>query len=219
MGVPAIGKFYKSSLGGSINDADVWTINTWWHVTSFTTEPGQGDCDSVASSLLSDFNSIFWSPASNGFKTVNSPATTTTDNKVFYYKDGVLTFESHTTISPTAGTAGNSQPAYCSQVTTLLTAGFGRSRRGRLYMPRTGVGGSASTLQYTLTQAMTDNLASWLGHKTYSAGNVSLESVVMSLTLGQAFPITSIRTDSIPDTQRGRFSKSKAAFTHVHTVS
>lgn len=218
MGLP-LGKYYKAMLFGDISAADTWSINTWWHVTSFTTTPGQSDADGVASGLLADFNSTFWNPATNPFKALNCAGTNVRGVKTFYYVDGVLTFEGSATVTAVVGTNGNAMPAYCAQVWTLLTAGFGRSKRGRIYLPRTGVGMDASQLQYTLTQAHTDNLSSWLSNKTYNSGNVSIHSGVMSQTTSSFSDLVSIRTDSIPDTQRGRYSKSKASFTQTHSVS
>jgi hypothetical protein len=110
------------------------------------------------------------------------------------------------------------QPAYCAQVFTLRTAGFGRSKRGRLYLPRTGSNNSGTTLQYTNIQAHVDNMAAFLSAKTYNGSNITVGPTVMSQTTGTANLITKVTMDSKPDTQRGRISRSAATSTLNHTV-
>jgi len=212
------GSFWRVSIGGQINDTDTWSINRWLYLVSVGTGPNQSDHDAIASGQLADFNSTFWNPATNPYKAMNAAATTLATCKVYYYLNGVLTAESSSSITPVAGTSTNVQPAYCAQVFTLRTSGFGRSQRGRLYLPRTGSNNSGTTLQYTNFQAHVDNMAAFLGAKTYNGSNITVGPTVMSLTHGTTNIITKVTMDSKPDTQRGRESRSAATSTLSHTV-
>lgn len=217
MGKPS-GRIWKCTLGGKISDSDGWSINTWWREVAFTVIPTQADTDAIATGLLADFNSKFWNPATNPYKAVNAAATTVVNAKVYAYVDGVLTYEASSAVTAIPGTSSNAQPAYCAQVFSLRTPFFGRSARGRLYMPRTGVSNSGSTLQYTNTQAHVDNLASWLGGATYNSGNISIKAIVLSEVKSAGYDVVEVRMDSLPDTQRGRISSSLPTSTMLHSV-
>jgi len=212
------GQLLKVVISGQINDVDRWSINPWFLVNAGSI-PTTDTLAAVAADFATDFGSNFWGAATSPYKAVNAAATTFDHVKVYQYDDGVLTNEADVAVTSVPGTSGNAQPAYCAQVFSLRTAAFGRTARGRLYLPRTGVSNSGTTLQYTNTQAHVDHMAAFLASKFRGpSGNTSTAPRVVSIKAGIARNVTLVVMDSKPDTQRGRESKQAPTSTMVHTV-
>ena len=103
-----------------------------------------------------------------------------------------------------AGTAtGDVEPYNVTLVFTKQTGFIGRSHRGRSYMPPASdlsFSGGYAIPGYVLATQQLGNLLVAFSNPT----GVAVDYVVASRKLLNLFPITSIRTDNIPDSQRRR---------------
>src|SRR6185369_2452215 len=218
MAKPA-GNHVLTRIGGVVHD-DTWTVGVWWGITSGTIS--QANLDLFTQGILDLFNSVWWNPGTNSWKSMCSGGTGLSRCDSFLYTDGTLTLESNKTQTTVAGTGTAWQPAYVALVATLRTGGFGRRRRGRLYLPLTG-SNLKSTVpglgQSQVSQAQVNNLASCLSAASVIGTDWAFTSEVMSEVGSMANPITSIRVDSLPDTQRGRQSKAIASQTLTAVVA
>jgi hypothetical protein len=121
------------------------------------------------------------------------------------------------------GTSAVPVPFYVSMCASLLTNQPGRSGRGRMYLPLTGSGFNAGTGQMTLTLGtMASNVALFLtglgpDDNTFP-GDPTSEADVVSITHGLSNKITTVRIDSIPDTQHGRTRRVTATATGSASV-
>lgn len=98
---------------------------------------------------------------------------------------------------------------------TLLTGKPGRSRKGRLYLPGSGIGfngGEFANADVDAIAAGFNQLFQDLLDRVPSA-----PVVVASATTGENTPVTQVRVDSKPDTQRRRSMKAAANYTKVST--
>lgn len=210
------GVVWKLTVGGAIGGVDSWSIGIWADLPDGV--PSQGNLDSLTSDLLGDFKNDVWDPASTGFKAQNSNGVDLSKAKSYVYSAGNLVMQSAASITAVPGTASTARPAYTALAFTLHTASFGRSSRGRVYLPATGVGTNTATLQFTLSQACADQMASWLntwnGNPYFAA-----HPVVLSQKHGTTAHITSVSVNTLPDTQRGRMSKATPTSTFSHTVT
>jgi hypothetical protein len=100
-------------------------------------------------------------------------------------------------------------PPQCAVVVSLLTAGFGRAFRGRVYVPTNGILMDATNLQ--LSAAQTTAEATAFGNYLSAMLLTSFTPVLVSRSRGASSPITHLRVDSVVDTQRRRRDKFVAA--------
>jgi hypothetical protein len=212
MGLPA-GWLAKFVFGGQISSDDDWSVGFWLELG--TPDPTSADVTDLTSHALSTFNSAVWGPAGGSIKGSCAPATNLQTCKSYVYNNGVLTFQSQATQAASAGTATTLLPAYVAAVFSLRTESFGRSARGRVYMPMTGAVLSGGKLQLQLSQTHVDNVAGWLHNARFGAWGASYTGttnpvVVSRVGSGMARSITDVIVDSIPDTQHGRESKAVA---------
>jgi hypothetical protein len=155
-----------------------------------------------------------------------SSITTYEGATVYYYPDGSIHAE-YVGIADATSIAGSEtpyQPALLSMVQSLRTPLSGRSYRGRMYVPASGVGVN-STAQWpddiigdmaTATAAMlsTFNTADYSAHGLAGQG-----ACIASFTTGGVVPITTVEVDSKPDTQHRRQDKLLALFRETAAVS
>jgi len=85
-----------------------------------------------------------------------------------------------------------------------------------MYLPYTA--GSLASGQLIPAQAYADHLATVIASESTPAAAYTTDTVVVSLTRGVATPITSLKIDSKPDTQRGRQGKLTPATSYVAAV-
>jgi hypothetical protein len=207
----------KFVLQGAVDTQNIWNIGFWWSKQLPT--DGTIDYNALAADVLSKFKTQFWSAATSPWTGACATATTLNTCKTYGYDSGVLTGEGTASITAVAGTASQTSPGYTAACVTLQTANFGRSHRGRVYLPYTS--GTPTNLQLSLSQAYVDNLRNFLQNTTWAGtnGSVILEPLVVSRTHGTTDQIKKIRMDSKPDTQRGRISKLVPAQTLTSVVS
>lgn len=204
MPLPA-GPLLRFVFGGSVDGSNIWNVGVWW--TKPTPADGAIDYNALAADVLSKFNSDFWASTTSPWKANCSTGTTLQTCKVYGYDAGLLTGEGSATQTAVAGTSNSCSPGYTAAVATLQTASFGRSHRGRIYLPHTTAVNNLQ--QLGVVQAHADNLKTFLVRNTF-AGLPSapiLESQIVSRTHGTSDNITKVRIDTKPDTQRGRIGK------------
>lgn len=176
----------------------------------------QQEADGVNSQLtLNELNGSCVAALTNNFLTTSVKALFAaqvifTSVRNYLYQGGpsaALVAESTISVAGTAVQAG--LPNQCAVVVTLETGIPGRSNRGRAYLPpvvvgnmTAGTGQLPSSVCTTLANAFADMLSA-LRDDAPPSGN----PVVSSATKGSMQDITSVRVDSIIDTQRRRRNK------------
>lgn len=201
--VPIVGSYMRCGIGGIYYGGEIWRINTWWRALEAVTPT---DLPEMVGDVSANFGAGVWGAASDAWKSFVSSACDFSHEEGDLYTDGVKVAQYTNTFTAVPGT-GTAGPALAALVCTLYTDGFGRSARGRVYLPYSG-GWNTVGQANSVTSGMLNNLKSWL-NKSSSAGvtGPATEPVVMSLTKGQASTVTHIRVDSKCDTQHPRQQK------------
>jgi hypothetical protein len=217
------GDIIKYVMGGAVGSDD-WSVGIWQTVSGLSSNPTTTQMNADVLATLTSFNTGLWSAATAGQKTVNASGTLLSTGKSYLYRAGSLTRQGTASITAVAGTSATILPFFTAMCCSLLTDTAGRSGRGRIYLPLTAGALLASTGQMnigSLTSYAT-NVAAWLTGlnvtNTNFPGTPTMQCVVFSKTLGQTFPITTVRIDSIPDTQHGRTRKDIATSVGTHSV-
>lgn len=216
----APGKLIKYSIGGAVG-SELWSINFWCRTNSTIATPTPAQMNTTAANSLSAFNTVVWSASSNGLKSGNTSDTTLSNSKLYFYDGGLLTVDGAASITPVAGTGTSAHPGYVASVCSLLTDYPGRSKRGRLYLPATGMGILTTTSQWassTLTHGIVDNMRLFLQNGGIAPswdGTAGIHPVIMSMSLGSITDVTGLRMDSLPDTQHGRTRRLVATDTYA----
>lgn len=206
MPVPTDVPLLRVRVGGDIG-GDVWSTGAWFACGALSAAPSQAEMDAAALTILNLFDSKVWSGGIYG--AWNTSGVNLKKCQLWAYMAGALVASGGNTKSPVAGTGTAPQPAYCSQVLTLLTARAGRSGRGRMYMPMTGVAPSSSNLQWTTATLGEGKIVDWI-HEMSSSGGTDLPGTpalqmhVVSIAHGFHTEVIAVKADSIPDTQHGR---------------
>jgi hypothetical protein len=164
-----------------------------------------------ASGCLADFNLSLWGSGTNDLKSQNSTGVSLQTAKLYFYRAGTLQAAGTSTMTASPGTGTATQPVYTARCVSLLTNVPGRSRRGRIYLPYTGISPSAATGLWTSNAGLLGNVRSMINTLTTSAlhlpGTSGCNLGVLSRTQGVITFVTSLRMDNKPDTQRGRERK------------
>jgi len=208
---------YRISIGGAIAN-DTWSINLWGDGAGTSSTPSVGNMSDFAIEVFTDFDTAVWSAGTAPLKQANATSVNLSFCNVEYYFGGVIAQSSPNTFTPIVGTGTSNHPGYTCLVATLLTGLAGRSRRGRVYLPATALGVSATTLQQNGSPiSYAQHMALWLSTFNSLPGNLpgdpAVPAVVVSRTTSAFNPVTSVRMDSIFDVQRGRQNKFIAATT------
>lgn len=215
MAFPA-GSIMRVVIGGAITSQEQWRTAQWWQFTSGA--PSHDDFVNAGSDVVLSFLSAFWNRAAGTpYKSRNVAAVDVSYAAAYLYNSGVLSDESIMSPTPVPGTASSASPPYTACVFSLKTAAFGRSARGRAYLPWTSVM-VATSLQMNVDQADADNFSDYLQKATITPLGPATVPVVLSQKDGVARPITSVSVDSIPDTQHGRSRKMVAAEKYTSAV-
>lgn len=217
------GDVIKYVVGGAIASDD-WSCGVWQTVSGLTGNPTTTQMNTDALATLNVFNNDVWSAATAGQKTVNASGTLLSTIKSYLYRNGVLTRQGTASITAVAGTGTAVLPFYTAMCCSLLTDTAGRSGRGRIYLPFTAGALLAATGQMNIgaLSGYATNVAAFLTalntNNTNFPGTPTQQVVVLSKTLGNTFPVTTVRIDSIPDTQHGRTRKDIASSVGTHAV-
>lgn len=107
--------------------------------------------------------------------------------------------------TPVIGTGTPNRPPQCAAVFTLQTGLAGRSRRGRIYWPWMGGSMDGSTLKSSVPLNAITQMATLLNALGAEAPDPTpMDPVVVSQSLNQVTPVTSVRVGDVVDTQRRR---------------
>ncbi len=204
---------------GKISTNDRWNTGIWFDgIDSAWTQSG---VDTLCANALADFNTTFWSNATSPWKTqTNGACTLEQCNVSLYSGGGVLILQSQATITPVVGNSSLILPDFVALCVSVITEKFGRSYRGRMFLPATGSGvSSTNSSSSTLVQAHVDHLAAHMNNLGSGVGGARLATpVVYSRHLDVITPITRLTIDNKFDTQRGRKSRDVASLKVTHTV-
>jgi hypothetical protein len=220
MGLPS-GLHAKFVLSGSVSSSDVWNTGIWMGMAG---APTQADLDGLSIGCLNTFKSQFWSAAASPWAAQCSTGTKISDVKTYLYNNGLLVMESAVTQTAVAGSAAGQSPAYCATVFSLKTASFGRTARGRMYLPHTGGIYNSGSLSLPVVQAHCDNFRNWIalagsgGWDSIGGTFALLPEVVSRVGAGTWRLITQVRLDDVPDTQRGRISNEKPGSVFIKNI-
>jgi len=193
--------------GGAVGNAERWATGAWY-TTVFTADPSPAQATAAATAFLGYFNT-FWTT----LKVRNASGVTFDSVKLLVYRNNILVQSGQTSQSGVVGTGGSPCPGYTARVVTLQTAAAGRAHRGRMYLPWTGQGITASSLQWSSDAAgLTAFKALHTSVKADSAlGNSgTLDLAVVSRTGASLLVVNQFKMDTIPDTQHGRVKKMTA---------
>lgn len=194
----------KIAWGGGIASGERWQTGCWFTWTPAALNITGAQLSTLAGHALTRMQTLFW-----GVDTTQNTSATTLDSCVAtFYRGGVLQFSATANQTAVGGTGTAPQPVYTARVITLLTARAGRKYRGRMYIPTTSLAPTAATglwatyitplghFKSVLTQTTSDILTDF--------GASTAGPVVVSQVSAEATPVTALRTDNKPDTQRGR---------------
>jgi len=215
MGFPS-GNIMRATFGGRMAGAEKWEVVTWWVFTGGT--PSSTDFGNTVNDLNDAWTGGLWNAATTPFKSRNTTAVDYSSLKADLYVDGVLTQQatrSPTAIAGTISTSGS--PNYTAMCCTLTTASFGRSARGRMYLPCTAAVSATTGLLPTSNQDAI-NVAAFFKQTASTHTGVSVQAVVFSRAQGAARPITGVRIDQYPDTQHGRTRQMTGGVSFTQTV-
>lgn len=215
------GDILRIVVGGKMG-ADTWSIGSWRLYSGMTGTPTPAQMNANAAAWLGTFNSLVWSPASGGLKLINQLGVDLSTCTTYMYRAGQLAAQGTASQTAVAGSAGSSHPGYVACAVTTLTNAAGRSKRGRIFIPVQSGTIDANSLQFSggISTVVT-NLASWMatGTDTTLPGSPTGSPIVLSRTTSSTAQITSLRADSIPDTQHGRTNKLVAVSRWTATVT
>jgi hypothetical protein len=205
MGLP-LGDLVRVQFGGNVASED-WATGCWL-VPQAATSGSQANLALFVADCVTPL-ATFWTAA---LKPQNAPGLTLTYIKAWWYFNAVLQGVAQSTVAGGAATGTAPQPGYVSRVVGLYSNDPRRSGRGRMYLPRTSGAPSGTTFQYasdpttlsqlkTMLQAFETSLAS-----RFNASGGAPLSVVSRVTSPPP-AVTTLKYDSIPDTQHGRTRK------------
>lgn len=211
------GDYVKMVHAGAVAGGESWSFGIWYEVTGLISLPSPTQMNTLAGHLSTNFQA-FWTT----LKARNQPGVDARSVSAYFYRNGQLAVQSNAGFAAVPGTAAAIQPVYVSRVVTLLTARAGRSYRGRLYLPYTGTNLSGST---NLWNSDSTTLTALKSLVTLSTSDIITDlagttagPVVYSNTVGGHEPVTSLRMDNKPDTQRGREGRLAATLYDTATI-
>jgi len=192
-------------IGGNVASED-WSAGCWFDAgTTGIGTPTPTDLNTMAASMATAAG-VAWSAF---LKAWNASGLTLTFCKAYFYRTNTLYGVGQASISASAATGTAPQPGYVSQVLTFLTSQPGRSGRGRMYLPKTGKAPSASTFQYATEGTALSAMKTYFQSCESAIEALPGASIVASLSVvsrtgSNPNAVTTLRMDSIPDTQHGR---------------
>ena len=220
MPLPA-GDLLLARVGGSL-PSDKWSVGLWFDLAGLGADPTPAQMNAACLAWLTNFANVFWTPASNPWKSQASVGVSLATGTLYLYRSAALTASGTATISTSSGTGSNPLPSYVARVCTLLTNNPGRSKRGRIYLPANGVSPNSGTGLWSSVQPQVTNLGTAIQNAEVTGfwfgGSEQAACDVVSKTHGIKTRVTSLRMDNKPDTQRGRENKLTATVFDSQTI-
>lgn len=213
-----IGDFMRFTMRGNILGGETWSCTHYQVVTGLISLPTSADVQ-TASNTAETAAALLWA----GIKAKCSAETSFTGMNTAFIRNGVTVFTTQTDeAAPIPGTAAAHLPVYIARVVTLQTARSGRSYRGRMYMPYNGTTFAAGAVLWPSDAANLALVAAYLNNCASAAldlsGSLTAGPVIYSQTTGDHEPVTRVRWDNKPDTQRGREKSIAATVFDTHSV-
>lgn len=200
------GDYVHVVMGGVTSGGESWSVGSWQAVTGLTALPTPAQLSTLAGHILTAANT-FWTT----LKASCSNAIDFRQVTVSFYRAGTLQLSALAVQTPVVGSVAAGMPAFVSRCISLLTNQTGKSYRGRTYIPYNGV---ATTSGTTLWASDATTLAAFKTYLLAITSNILADlsgttagPVVISEARAVSTPITSLRMDNRPDTQRGRIFK------------
>lgn len=193
---------------GNIGAGQTWSTGIYLDTGVGTGGPTQAQLDAVCASAQTATRT--WADT---WKAFNCPLWQYTHLNAYYYEPNTLRAAMQSTVTattPVTGT-GNAIPLFTSIVASLRTATPGRSGRGRIYIPTTGVGldtnGQLTTALCGILANSTRDLIRAYNSIAIPFDALSGACVVASFSKNAGRPITSVHVNSMPDVQHRRIDK------------
>jgi hypothetical protein len=188
-------------FGTAFNGLETWSFGVRFATVTGIPAVSQAQVDACAAPTVTLWNTAnIFMPSSHALTGIKL-APIGTDGK---YPPGEIAFIHD--ITPDQGPSNTNQhPAQCTQVATFLAEGQprGRASRGRIYLPCPNAAVSSSTGQNGLGSAIATAVATWIGALN-DVADLGQAAIMSSLGAGITAPITQVRGDDLPDTQRRR---------------
>lgn len=213
------GDYFRITLRGDIVGGESWSFSHYQELTGLIDLPADADLQTVCDACESHAATLWVS-----LKAVNQAAIRFTGLELSFIRNGVH-ISTHQTNEGTAipGTGTSvPQPVFLARVVTLQTVRAGRSYRGRMYLPYTGLNVANGTALWPTGSSVLTAV------KTYMLGctaeiltlpnAVTAGPVVYSVTAGAHEPVVALRMDNKPDTQRGREKSISATIFDAVTI-
>lgn len=209
----------RVTLGGVLVGAQRWSIGL--SVLADGPAPDAAAASAFANTVFDDFVSTAWNPSTSGSMKINGmvgAAGNLDSCRVYYYPTGATaaTIVGASTRASNAGLNSITAPPQCAVVVSLLTGLAGRANRGRIYVPGLAISLGTTTGQLTsgtpapLAQSIA-NFITLLRTRQLTTGSNSVP--IVAGATGGGYPITTVRVDSVVDTQRRRRDKVTPAIT------
>lgn len=217
--LPSPSDMIKININGTIGAAQTWSTGVWADAAG-ASNATSADCAAMAAILKPAVVSNWIT-----FQPKNPSLVKLTDVSVYAYAGGSITSHangSSAVAGTPAGSASLGTAALLAVCCSLLTGSSGSSFRGRMYWPVTGMGADATDLNWTATQVsdIASSVANMLN--TFQAATQTVITncvpVVYSPTRGLTTAITSVKVDSMPDTQHRRENKMGSARSSTASV-
>lgn len=194
MAIPA--GLTRWSFHGTLDGGEIWQTSVW--------QNGR-DASEVAGTVASDLvNNSAFTPVKTQILAMLGPGDTFQGLNMYHYGGGSGADAQSSGTNAGNGTGTVDHPAQICAVLTLKTAVAGRSGRGRMYWPATGVPMIAGN---QMTHSNIDNMVDFLAQYFTDSTSAGFPFVVLSQKLGTSASITSVEADYIADTQRRRRNK------------
>lgn len=206
----------RYTFGGSLPGSEKWRCSVWYRLPGGI--PSDADLQTCIVALGTSFRVNFVAAASNPYKSFGMNTATTWDvHSINVYDGGNLVKQvvEQGIGTPQTGTVGVASPNYTAMCITTLSTGFGRSSRGRIYLPFTANVNAATGAMGT-NQTHIDNFRNALNN-VGGAPPFSVVPTIVSRTTTSTHDITRVRLDNRPDTQRGRI-KQMSGLTQVSST-
>lgn len=212
--------FVRIVLGGTISGAQGWSTG---FACALGGAPTLAEMQAIVDKAAFASDALWHAGGSANLAGINAPDTRQTSVKGYYYPAGsgaaTVQAEQATFPSPLLGTSGAFAPAVTCLVASMMTGVPGKSFRGRMYLPATGLTIGAD---HNITQALCGAIANRLAAFFDSVQAVILSSGGVNVGVAGKTAFTAVNRiviDSEPDVQRRRAEKLHATTSDFATVT
>lgn len=200
----------RFTIGGQLIANQRWSIGFSIVQSGAVQTPTAVEMGTFAQQVYADWISAAWSTTTSGAQAlaaIAGSASTVDQCRAYFYggqQTAIVVGSSSGAAVP--GTTTRTQPGQVAIVASLLTGLAGRANRGRVYLPNGTVStGADGNLATATLQGIANSIANFLSLvRTRSLGGSTVIPVVAGATTIGGPAITTVRVDSVADTQRRR---------------